>query len=217
MKKKRLNLRKLWFSLFLLVGITASASPGIQQVTEATNVAEINGTGYETLQAAVDAAYADMTGDITITITSDFTGNTVVRQKAGLNLTISGGNSSAKKTIIGQIMIDGDGRAAGTETLTLKYISFTGNKDNFAMPDAFVLIPSVISLPDPYTRNGYNYAHNITLSNCVFNSTSNSMDVVGIKVNSNAGAYNLTLKSVTGNSLHSFAQLTGENRNSELS
>ena len=209
MKKKRLNLRKLWFSLFLLVGITASASPGIQQVTEATNVAEINGTGYETLQAAVDAAYADMTGDITITITSDFTGNTVVRQKAGLNLTISGGNSSAKKTIIGQIMIDGDGRAAGTETLTLKYISFTGNKDNFAMPDAFVLIPSVISLPDPYTRNGYNYAHNITLSNCVFNSTSNSMDVVGIKVNSNAGAYNLTLKSVTGNSLHSFAQLTG--------
>lgn len=39
MKKKRLNLRKLWFSLFLFVGITASASPGIQQVTEATNVA----------------------------------------------------------------------------------------------------------------------------------------------------------------------------------
>ena len=63
MKKKRLNLRKLWFSLFLFVGITASASPGILQVTEANDVAQIGETKYQSLQEAFNAAN---TGDVII-------------------------------------------------------------------------------------------------------------------------------------------------------
>jgi|GEM_PF-6863388 len=35
-------------------------------ITWAQNVAKIGGTGYATLQDAVDDAYANMTGDVTI-------------------------------------------------------------------------------------------------------------------------------------------------------
>ena len=47
--------RQLWLSLLLLVGVAAIAVPGLNG-TNSDNVAEINGTGYETLEAAVDAA-----------------------------------------------------------------------------------------------------------------------------------------------------------------
>ena len=55
MRFRQINLRKLWLSLLLLVGATAIAIPGIQEVMDG-NVAEVNGTEYETLEAAVEAA-----------------------------------------------------------------------------------------------------------------------------------------------------------------
>ncbi len=139
--RKNLALRKLWLSLLLLVGATAIAIPGIQGITEGS-VAKIGDTGYATLQEAVDAAYADMTGDVTIELIDDITANTVVRQKSGLNLTISGGEKlSTAKTITGQILIDGKGNY-GSDVLTIQYIKFTGNTSDFVSgKDAFIAVP----------------------------------------------------------------------------
>ncbi len=172
----------------------------------AQNVAKIGSTEYETLQAALDAAHDEMTGDVTVELTDNTSGYSIVHQKAGLNLTIDGKD----KTLNGQIIIDGDGRASGTETLTIQNVKFEGNTTNFcASTDAFVIVPSCKTSGTPYYTNKYNYAHNITVSSCDFTSTSSSLNVVAFKVNSGAGAYNVVMSDVTCANLHSLAQLTG--------
>ena len=178
-----------------------------EEVVAGTPVAKIGSTEYTSLQAAVDAATSDMTGDVTIELIDDITGYTIVHQKAGLNLTIDGNNKA--RTIAGEIIIDGDGRADGTETLTITGIKFEGDKTNFYTGlDAFVVVPSTKTSGTPYYTNKYNYAHNVTISNCSFTSTSSSLDVVGFKSTSAATCYNLVVSDVTGTNLHSFAQLT---------
>ena len=208
-KQKHFNLRKLWLSLLLLVGATAIAVPGIQEIAEG-NVAKIGSNEYATLQAAVDAAYADMTGDVTIELIDDITANTVVRQKSGLNLTISGGEKlSTAKTITGQILIDGMGNY-GSDTFTIQYVKFSGNQTDFVSgKDAFIAVPNPSTLPSPYTANRLSDGHNITIDNCSFTSTSSSYDVVAFKAESGANTKGLTISNCTGTNLHSFAQLTG--------
>ena len=167
-------------------------------------VAQIGTTTYPSLQDALDSAHT-MTGNVTIELLKDITGYSIVHQKAGLNLTIEGNND----TIVGQIIVDGDGRAAGTETLTIQNLNFKGDKTNFcAGTDAFVLVPSTKDANKPYTTGKYNYAHNITIDQCSFTSTSSALEVVGIKATSGATCYNLVVSNTTGDNLHSLAQLT---------
>jgi uncharacterized protein (TIGR02145 family) len=167
-------------------------------------VAQIGTTTYPYLQDALDSAHT-MTGNVTIELLKDITGYSIVHQKAGLNLTIEGNND----TIFGQIIVDGDGRAAGTETLTIQNLNFKGDKTNFcAGTDAFVLVPSTKDANKPYTTGKYNYAHNITIDQCSFTSTSSALEVVGIKATSGATCYNLVVSNTTGDNLHSLAQLT---------
>ena len=186
---------------------------GVQQLKQGDcdPVAKIGDTYYGTLQAALDAAH-DMTSDVTINVINNITGYSIVHQKAGLNLTIEGGND----TIFGQIMVDGDGRASGTETLTIQNIVFNGNRSNFCKKndgtdstDAFIYVPSTKTAGWPYYTGKYNYAHNIEVKNCSFVSTSANLDVVGFKVPSGSGNYNTTINNVKGDNLHSLAQLTG--------
>jgi|GEM_PF-3064357 len=169
-------------------------------------VAKIGTTIYPSLQDALDSARANMTGDVTIELLKNIEGYSVIRQKAGLNLTIEGNND----TITGQIYIDGDGRATGTETLTIQNVTFYGDQTNFySSTNEFVLVDKTSNQPSPYNRSGYNYAHNVTFSNCDFTSTSSSMNVVAFKANSGAGNYNTVMNNVTGDNLHSLAQMTG--------
>lgn len=181
---------------------------GTYTVSELPNVAQIGETGYKSLQKALDAAH-ETTGDVTITLLEDISGYAIVHQKAGLNLTIDG----ADKTLAGQIFIDGNARANGTETLTIQNINFEGNTSNFySGTDAFILVPSTKDTDKPWTTGAYNYAHNITIDNCSFTSTStsNAYDVVCIKATSGAGAYNVVINNctATGIMMHSLAQLT---------
>ncbi len=174
---------------------------------ELPDVAQIGETGYKTLQKAVDAAYA-MTGDVTIELIDNITGYSIVKQKAGLNLTIDG----KEKTLNGQIIIDGDGGSTRTETLDIKNIKFEGNSSNFCSgTDAFILVPSTNTAGTPYyNKPTNNYSHNVTVSDCSFTSTSTSLNIVAIKTSSGGGnCYNLVVKDVTGTNLHSLAQLTG--------
>lgn len=168
-------------------------------------VAKIGDVSYPTLQSALDAAH-EMTGNVTVEVLDNIEGYSIVHQKAGLNLTIDG----AEKSLNGQIIIDGDGRSTGTETLTIQNIKFEGNLSNFYTgTDAFILVPSTKDANTPYTTGKYNYAHNITITDCSFNSTADAFKVVGFKSNSGAGCYNLVMSNVTGDNLHSLAQLTG--------
>ena len=154
-------------------------------------VAKIGEVGYPTLQSAVDAAYK-MTGDVTIKLVDDITEYAIVLQKAGLNLTIDGKDGETNHTIKGQIVIDGAGNLDNTETLVISNLNFEGNKDDFSgNSDAFILIPSPKDLGKPWhytnttNKDHFNYAHNITVSNCSFVSTSENSkgyDVVGVKV-----------------------------------
>ena len=119
--------------------------------TYADNVAKIGSAEYETLQAALDAAH-ETTGDVTVELTANTSGYSIVHQKEGLNVTIDG----AQKTVDGQIIIDGDGRASGTETLTISNIKFQGDNANFvAGTDAFVLVPSTKDAGAPYETGKY--------------------------------------------------------------
>ena len=172
-------------------------------------VAQIGETKYVSLQAALDAAH-EMTGDVTVELIDDISGYSIVHQKAGLNLTIDG----ADKTLAGQVFIDGNGRASGTETLTIQNIKFEGNSSNFySGTDAFILVPSTKDTDKPWTTGAYNYAHNITVTDCSFTSTSTSStyDVVCFKPTSGAGAYNVVINNcaASGTKMHSLAQLTG--------
>ena len=171
-------------------------------------VAQIGTTTYPSLQDALDSAHT-MTGNVTIELLKDITGYSIVHQKAGLNLTIEGNND----TIFGQIIVDGDGRAAGTETLTIQNIAFNDDGTNFCSGlDGFIMVPSTKTAGTPYYTNKYNYAHNITIDNCDFTSTSLNdpdYDVVGFKATSGAGAYNVAITNCTGDNLHSLAQFTG--------
>lgn len=179
-------------------------------ITWAQNVAKIGTTEYPTLQAAVDDAYDNMTGDVTIELTSDITAYTVIKQKADLNLTIDGNNKTY--TIYGQIFIDGMGRSNGTETLTITGVNFEGDGTGTGFYSGnnavFVSIPGLKKSGAPYYRNANNYAHNVTVSNCIFTSTSTSKNIVGLKIENGGGVgYNTTLTNVVGDNLHSLAQI----------
>ena len=168
-------------------------------------VAQVGEQKYGTLQEAVDVAYA-MTGDVIVELLDNISGYSIVHQKAGLNLTIDGKD----KIVDGQIIIDGDGRLDGTETLTITNIKFKGDKTNLCPgTDAFIIVPSTKDTGKPYTTGKYNYAHNVTVDKCSFTSTSSALDVVAVKANSNAGLRNVIVTNNIGTNLHSLAQLTG--------
>lgn len=201
---------------FTATGLTPSSAYAVTETSDgytfATAVARVSVEGsdpvrYSSLQAAIDAAH-DMTGEVTVTLITDVTEYVVVHQKAGLNLTIDGQNKA--RTITGQIFIDGDGRSTGTETLTISGINFTGTTaDFYTGTDAFIMVPSTKTSGTPYYTGKYNYAHNVTVTNCTFTGAEGTTDVIAFKSNSAAGLYNLVLDGVTVENAHSLAQLTG--------
>ena len=97
--------------------------------TKSENVAAVAQVGdayYSSLQFAINAANAK-TGDVTIKMLRDVNEEVTVAQKAGVNMTIDGDNNK----LVGRIVVDGDIRHSGTETLTLKNIAFRdGNKSS---------------------------------------------------------------------------------------
>ncbi|MBQ1907830.1 MAG: hypothetical protein II173_06605, partial [Firmicutes bacterium] len=216
--KKTIKLLAVTLSLTLVLGGTslqifaadsgaaADGGTGPSKLGDAVAVITAADTlEFGSLQEALDAAH-EMTGDVTVTLVADPSGFSVVHQKEGLNLTIDG----AEKTLAGQIIVDGDGRASGTETLTIRNIVFEGNSSDFCSgTDSFVLIPNTKDTGKPYTTGKSNSAHNVTVTGCSFKSTSESLNVVGLKVTSGASAYSIALNEVTGEDLHSLAQLTG--------
>ena len=188
-----------------IIGRDGGATLSNNKVIKGEPVAKIGEEKYYSLADAVAAAH-EMTGDVTIELTANTSGYAIVHQKAGLNLTIDG----ADKKVTGNIIVDGDGRASGTETLTIQNIKFEGDGTDFCSgTSSFVEVPSTKDTGKDYTTGKYNYAHNITIDNCSFTSTTSGLTMAAVRATSGAGLYNIIISNTTGTNLHSLAQLVG--------
>ena len=156
--------------------------------------AELNGTKYPSLQAALDACTTD---DInTINLLFHNSDNATVSQEEGINIIIDGNSYKGRQfEYTGTIYINGNSRHTGTETLTIQDVNFvtTDNEHDFI---------SCNDGGDPVIR----YAHNVTVQNCNFNATEESTAVVALRFRQ---SYNINVVGGTFTNLHSVMWATG--------
>ncbi len=155
--------------------------------------AELNGTKYPSLQAALDAC---TTGDNTINLLFHNSDNATVSQKEGVNITIDGNGYKGKQfEYTGTIYINGNSRHTGTETLTIQDVNFvtTDNEHDF------------ISCNDG-GNSVIRYAHNVTVQDCNFTATEESTAVVALRFRQ---SYNINVVGGTFTNLHSVMWATG--------
>ena len=129
----------------------------------------------------------DLSGDVTIAFIGDIEGDATILQEEGLNYTIDGQNYKYD----GVITVNGNARAKGAETLTLKNINFVANSGK-----TFIDAPTKVD-------GKYNYSHNVTVDNCTFSSADYNEAIVGIKL---LTTYNAVVKNCTATNIHTLAQ-----------
>ena len=139
------------------------------------------------LQEALDNA----TGDATIYLANDITGDVTATQKTGINVVIDGNG----KTFDGTIRINGQSNGNATETLIIKDIHFVASSKIDASIDAY--------WGDDNTR----YAHNVTVDGCTFTMTGTAKHVTpAVDLYQ---PYNFTMKNCTVTGAHSVLQNKG--------
>lgn len=126
-------------------------------------------------------------GTHTFYLGADITGDVTILQREGVNIVIDGNNYDWN----GGVTINGNARANGAETLTLKNINFEANSAK-----TFIDAPTKID-------GKYNYSHNVTVDNCTFRSAEYNEGIVGIKLNT---TYNAVVKNCSATNIHSLAQ-----------
>ena len=126
-------------------------------------------------------------GENIITFAADITGNVVVDQKEGHNVTIDGNG----KKYDGNITIDGNSRSEGEETLLIKNVKFESEAESLYFLE--------MNSPDSEVR----YAHNVKVQDCTFKG---GEGVVGARFRQ---CYNIEFVGCTMTSGHSLAQLYG--------
>ena len=165
---------------------TASITDG-----EATYLfAELNGTKYTSLQAALDAC---TTGDNTINLLFHNSDNATVSQKEGVNITIVGNGYKGKQfEYSGTIYVNGNNRYTGNETLTIQNVNFTTNEADHDFISANV---------------AKEYAHNLTVKDCDFTATgAGEYTAVAMRFRQ---AYNIKVDGGRFTKLHSVMWATG--------
>jgi hypothetical protein len=149
---------------------------------------------YKTIQEAIVAATP---GDNTIEVYPGQYGTAPIEivQKDGVNIAlVAKGNVVLKN----QIKIDGDGRAHGTETLTIKGFTFDFSDSGSV---------SVISAQHGELGSlKYNYAHHLTIEDVQFIGNP-SAEVVAIKTTTGS-TFGLAIRNCQGIHLHSLGQLS---------
>lgn len=178
-------------------------------------VAKIGETYYGTLQAAVEDAYDNMTGDVTIELLRNTTENVVVCQQRGLELTINGSND----TLTGQIVVNGinvtttGGGDISASSLDIINLNFKNSPDMWT--SYFVDVPTNSTsaswhVCDPSRTNGYNDAHNVTVKNCTFDGGGSSNGIASVHVSSGTNnVRNIVVDSCTVSNAHSLIQIQG--------
>ena len=127
--------------------------------------------------------------DIKIVLVGDVKGDDItIKQREGVNVIVAGAEGN---TYNGSIIVNGDARARGEETLKFEGINFKSNAEK-----DFISAPTKID-------NRYNYSHNITVDGCTFSSEAYNEKIVGIKL---LTTYNAVVKNCTATNIHSLAQ-----------
>ena len=128
-----------------------------------------------------------LAGETEIRFAADIKGDVTVDQQEGKNVVINGDG----KKYDGTILIDGNARSNGAETVAIKNINF----ETEAAELNFVEMNS--------TDGAVRYAHNVTIEGCTFKGGEN---VVGAKFRQ---CYNIVIKDSKVLAGHSLAQLYG--------
>lgn len=143
----------------------------------------------EELQAAIN----NFVNGQHILFANDIKGSVLVNQLDGKDYIIDGNGYKLE----GNIEINGDGRQAGLDSVTIKNINFTTSEATINFIDA--------NENEKYGKK-YNYAHNVYVENCSFEGAGEN--VVGLKIRQ---AKNVVVKNCVANVGHSLAQLYGCN------
>src|SRR5690554_2265437 len=131
-------------------------------------------------------AIKNATSDVTINFANDITGNVIAEQKQGVNVVVNGNGYTYK----GTILVDGNNRYSGTETMMFTNINFKAEAS-----DSHTFIYNVTT--------GNPYPHNITIKDCHFSAESLNVNVAGINFKQ---AYNINVENCTAENIHSLAQ-----------
>ena len=124
-----------------------------------------------------------------IKFAADLAGNVTILQKVGVNLVLDGDNHNFDGTFY---LEGGQQGGQSPETLTFKNINFlreSGTVDFISADDAKTI--------------GKRYAHNVTVEDCTFTGT---VESVGMRYRQ---TFNMTVKNVTASGLHSLIQVNG--------
>ena len=156
--------------------------------TATTFVAEVGGTRYESLQAAVDAA---VDGD-TVVMLAACDKNIIITQKENVDVILDGNGN----TFTGSIEIYGQARHTGAETLKIQNINFTTDKQALDFIHC--------NTTEPAKR----YAHNVTIEDCSFTATAANNEVVATRFRQ---CYNIQMIDCDVTGLHSAMWATGTN------
>lgn len=183
-------------------------------VSAADPVATLNGTSFDTIQAAVNAAVA---GDnvITLAATQITEEKVVITQKEGVNITIRGSvNAGVQTTFTGLMVVFGNGTGVNrTETLSIENITFDAKGGSNVQYSACILSPDRAHTPllvgGP---KAYSYSHNVTVKNCTFKySGGDGKEVAAIR-HSDGGDKNWLVKGcVVESTMHSLLQINNTN------
>ena len=150
------------------------------------NTAE-NSTAVVKVNTAANLEYQANNGDVEVVFATDIKGNVTVDQQEGRNVVINGNG----KKFDGTILIDGNARSNGAETVVIKNVNF----ETAAAELNFVEMNS--------TDGAVRYAHNVTIDGCTFKGGEN---VVGAKFRQ---CFNIVIKNSQVLAGHSLAQLYG--------
>ena len=131
-------------------------------------------------------AIKNATSDVTINFANDITGNVIAEQKQGVNVVVNGNRYTYK----GTILVDGNNRSTGTETMMFTNINFKAEAS-----DSHTFIYNV--------TQGNPYPHNITIKDCHFSAESFNENVGGINFKQ---AYHIKVENCTAENIHSLAQ-----------
>ena len=160
-----------------------------------------NGNG---LKMALDAINAVGTGDFTVNLAADITGDVTVVQKPDVTITIDGDNHKFH----GAITVDGGSARYETAFLTIKNVDFEVDSSDLPNSDAFIRL----GVPDTTSDR---YTHGVAVEHCTFTDTNteDTKEIVAIK-SYTGGDLDLTVDGCLVNTgMHSLAQLKNVEEN----
>ena len=169
------------------IEFTATVKPWDQEIV--TPAGKYVSTAQE-LEETVAAA----TSDVVVCLGADITGTATLVQKAGVHVVVDGCGHKYD----GVILIDGQSRHTGEETLTIRGVNFeTASTEKFTFIEA----------PKKNAANVYNYAHNVTIENCTFKGTWEQDGDVETGCASFTQSYHIKMVNCTATNVHSGLQV----------